>query len=484
MARGSARARVPGRVGGGARVTMSSATSATRDGYAAFLDRRAQIGDGHGFSPVWLPDFLFDFQRTLVEWAILRGSSAIFADCGLGKTPIQLVIAENIVRHTNGRVLVLAPLAVSAQTVREGVKFGVVVTRCKDGKPLPGPGITITNYERLHLFDPADFVGAVCDESGILKSFDGAYRNQITAFMRKLRYRLLCTATPSPNDYTELGTSSEALGGLGHVDMLNRFFTNKNSTGALGGRKERDGWRFKGHAEGPFWRWVCSWARAVRKPSDLGFVDGAFILPPLEQREHVVANLAPAPGALFAMPAMDLQEQRAERRRTIRERCEKVAEITSHDRQVIAWCHLNDEGDLLEELIPGAVQVSGADSDDEKEERLLAFASGQIRALVTKPSIGAWGLNFQRCAHATFFPSHSFEQFYQAVRRIYRFGQERRVLIDIVTSEGERGVLENLQRKADAADCMFARLIEHMARSLRLERGSYGNRREEIPSWL
>lgn len=451
--------------------------------YAAFLDRRSQV-ERHGFAPLWMPSFLIDFQAALVEWSIVMGASAIFADCGLGKTPMQFVWSENVVRKTNGRVLIIAPLAVSQQTVREAEKFGVQVTRSKDGKA--HDGITITNYERLHLFDAKDFVGAVCDESGILKSFDGEYRSQITEFMRKLRYRLLCTATPAPNDFTELGTSSEALGGLGHMDMLTRFFTNKNATGAAGTRQfgKAVEWRFKGHAEVPFWRWVCSWARAVRKPSDLGFEDGRFVLPPLTYREHAVRASRPSGSTLFEMPAETLDEQRAERRRTIQERCEKVAALVSHDRPALVWCHLNDEGDLLETLIPGAVQVSGSDSDDEKEERLTAFARGKIRCLVSKPKIGAWGLNFQHCAHVTFFPSHSFEQFYQSVRRCWRFGQERPVTVDIVTSDGERGVLENMERKARAADRMFERLVSLMGESMNVSRGGYGDVREEIPSWL
>lgn len=457
---------------------MSAATD-----YAEFLWRKTHA-DRNGFTPLFMPDFLFDFQAALVEWALLNGSAAKFADCGLGKTPMQLVWAENVVRHTNGRVLILAPLAVSAQTVREGEKFGIHVTRSSNGTSRPG--ITVTNYERLHLFHPDDFAGVVCDESSILKSFDGALRGQITTFFRKLRYRLLCTATAAPNDYVELGTSSEALGNLGHVDMLNRFFVNDNKTGACGGSVRSFGktleWRFKGHAEMPFWRWVCSWARAIRKPSDLGFEDRGFVLPPLRQAEHIVADTCAA-GGLFAATAVTLQEQREERRRTIKERCEKVAELTNHDRQALVWCHLNDEGDLLERLIPGAVQVAGADSDEAKEERLTAFADGKVRVLVTKPRIGAFGLNFQRCAHVTFFPSHSFEQFYQGVRRCWRFGQAREVQVDIVTSAGERGVLDNLKRKAAAADEMFAKLVALMNDQMSLNMTRH-EKREEIPAWL
>ncbi len=457
--------------------------------YITFLSRKAQ---GHGnaaLKPLWMPDFLYDFQAELVEWALARGRAAIFADCGLGKTPMQLVWAENIARATNGRVLVLTPLAVSAQTIREATKFGIETQRSGDGRPRGA--ITITNYERLEKFSSADFVAVVCDESSILKSFDGVRRAEITTFMRKLPYRLLCTATAAPNDYMELGTSSEALGYLGYLDMLHRFFKKDDTAHPwMGGGGRRyiyggESWRFKGHAEIPFWRWVCSWARAVRRPSDLGYVDGAFVLPALTQREHVVTAQRLPEGMLFALPAVNLHEQREERRRTIQERCEQVAAlVNSTGRPALVWCHLNTEGDLLDRLIPDAVQVSGDDAEETKEERLLAFADGQARVLVTKPKIGAWGLNFQHCAHVTFFPSHSFEQFYQGVRRCWRFGQQHPVTVDIVTTEGERGVLTNLQRKATAADRMFSEIVRLMGDQLRLDRATSFTAAEEVPSWL
>ena len=452
-------------------------------GYADFLGAKSQLGTFDGFDPPFLPDSLFDFQKSLVEWAVRKGRAGIFADCGLGKTPMQLTWAENIVRKTNGRVLILTPLAVSAQTIREGEKFGIECKRSGDGKPQGK--ITVTNYERLHLFDPSDFEGVVCDESSILKSFDGVRRGEITEFMKKLRYRLLCTATAAPNDYHELGTSSEALGYLGHMDMLNRFFKNdlnNSATGRAYGQVMK--WRFKGYAEQPFWRWVCSWARAVRKPSDLGFDDARFVLPALIEREHLVESSKLAEGLLFALPAIGLKEQRDESRRTIDERCAKVASLVEGDQPALVWCHLNPEGDLLENSIPDAVQISGKDSDESKEEKFLAFAAGQIRVLVTKPQIGAWGLNFQHCAHLTFFPSHSFEQYYQGVRRCWRFGQTRPVTVDIVTTEGGQGVMKNLQRKALAADRMFSDLVKHMSEELSIKTDTSFTKQEVIPSWL
>lgn len=448
--------------------------------YASFIASKSQLKDGSGFEPIWMPNPLFDFQAHLVDWAIRKGRAALFADCGLGKTLMQLVWAENVVRHTNGRVLILTPLAVTSQTVREAEKFGIECSR-------QGGRITVTNYERLHYHDPADFVGVVCDESSILKSFDGVRRGEITAFMRKTPYRLLCTATAAPNDYIELGTSSEALGGLGHIDMLNRFFKNDRNTSDAGHRMYGGAvqWRFKGHAEIPFWRWVCSWARAARMPSDLGFEDGNFTLPPLTHAEHVLDAPYTPPGMLFSMPAIGLDEQRAERRGTLRERCERLASLAADTGEpAILWCDLNPEGDLLEKMVPGAIQVSGADHDDAKEEKFLAFASGQARVLVTKPKIGAWGLNFQNCAHVGLFPSHSFEQYYQAIRRCWRFGQSRPVHVDIVATPGQRGVLNNLQRKAGAADAMFSQLVALMADHYAIRDTRSFNNSVDVPKWL
>lgn len=463
------------------------------DAYADFLARKAQIATNDGFAPVFAPSSLFDFQGALVDWACWKGRGALFEDCGLGKTLQQLVWAENVVRVTNKPVLILTPLAVAQQTQREANKFDIEAHVSVAGKVRPG--INIVNYERLHYLDANDFAGAVCDESGILKSFDGTRRQEITDFMRKMRYRLLCTATPSPNEYIELGTSSEALGYLGYMDMLSRFFKNNqgNSINPLIVRHrgknftqldDNAKWRFKGHAEIPFWKWVCSWARAVRKPSDLGFDDGPFQLPPLIECQHQVnANSLPN-GKLFALPAVGLTEQREERRRTVVERCERAAELAGADDAAIVWCHLNDEGNLLENLIKDCVQVSGTDSDEDKERKFLAFVSGEARVLVTKEKIGAWGLNFQHCAHSIHFPTHSFEGYYQSVRRCWRFGQTRPVRVDIVTTEGEKNVLANLQRKSQAAERMFAELVAHMNEAIGINRSTEFTVQAQMPEWL
>jgi len=461
-----------------------NAESVTPD-YKLFLESKTHDRTFSGFDPIVMPDFLYPHQKALVDWSIKKGKAAVFADCGMGKTAVALVWAQNIVEKTGGRVLILTPLAVAAQFVQEGIKFGIPVHRATPDS-LPPCGIVVCNYERLKHYRPEDFAGCVCDESSILKNYTGARKTEITDFVRKMKYRLLATATAAPNDYHELGTSSEALGYLGYMDMLNKFFRNTMNNSASGRhRGQVIKWRLKGHAERPFWRWVCSWARAARMPSDLGFDNGAFELAPLIENLHVVKCSTLAQGMLFELPAVGLQEQRDERRRSIKDRCEKMAELAnSTDDPVIGWCHLNDEGDLLENLIPDAVQVSGKDSDDQKEEKLLGFQSGKYRVLVTKPKIGAWGLNFQHCNRVMTFPSHSFEQYYQSVRRCWRFGQERDVTVDIITTEGEQDVLKNLHRKKEQAEEMFANLVMEMNKEMGITISDDHTKKMELPSWL
>lgn len=452
--------------------------------YVDFLETKTQLRRNHGFDPDSLPDFLFPFQRNLTAWALRRGRAAIFADTGLGKTPMQLVWADQVMRHENKPVLILTPLAVAAQTIREAAKFGIEAHREKHGV-----SILIANYERLHYFDPQYFGGVVCDESSAIKAFDGKRRAAVTEFMRKIPYRSLWTATAAPNDYIELGTSSEALGELGQIDMLGRFFKNdqnnismKKSWRTQGGNTNR--WRFKGHAEEAFWRWVCSWARACRRPSDLGYDDNGFILPALTEREHIVETAEPLPGMLFTMAAQNFYEERIERRKTIQQRCELAARLVQTGRPAVVWCHLNDEGDLLEKMIPDGVQVSGADSDEAKERAYMGFTDGAIRVLIIKPKIGAWGMNWQHCAHVVTFASHSYEQYYQAVRRCWRFGQKRPVIVDLIASEGESNIKDNMRRKAEAADRMFSRLVAHMNEAVTIRVGQSFNTQMEIPAWL
>lgn len=452
--------------------------------YDAFIAGKAHLGGNSGFKPLFVPDFLFDFQRSLVSWAIEKGRCALFEDCGLGKTPQMLVWAQNVVEHTNRPVLIITPLGVSRQTVKEGAKFGIECVQRRAGLK-DGDKIVVTNYEKLHLFSPGDFSGCVCDESSILKNFDGATRSAIIDFMRKLPFRLLASATPSPNDPIELGNSSEAIGEMGFSDMLGLFFKKVEKT--LSRKDEHRGgvYRLRGHAKQDFWRWVCSWARAVRKPSDLGFDDGKFLLPELTVREHIVAAKTKADGFLLDLPATSLWEQRDELKRTVTERCEMAAQlVNSHKAPSIAWCHLNREGDLLAKICDGAKQVSGDDSDEKKEEIFEAFTAGQIRVLVSKPSIAALGLNFQHCAHQTYFPSHSYEACYQGIRRSWRFGQKNPVTIDFVSTEGQANVLANLKRKSEAADHMFTRLVELMSDELKMQKIHAPQQPIQIPSFL
>jgi hypothetical protein len=460
-------------------------------GYAEFLERKTQANTAAGFEPLWMPDFLFDFQRALAEWAIRMGRDALFVDCGLGKSPMLLVWARNVYLKTGRPVLVATPLGVAAQLLAEAAKFAVEAAVSRDGS-VPAP-IVITNYERLHHFDPAKFGGMVCDESSILKNFDGATKAAVTEFMRTLPYRLLDTATAAPNDYVELGTSSEALGYLGFTDMLSRFFINAqgNSTSTRAAYRGQAGrgvhqgfWRFKGHAEEPFWRWVTSWARAIRRPSDLGYDDTGFALPPLEYRQHLVTPRSAPEGVLFELPAVGLQEEREEQRRTLTERCEAAAVALADADPAVAWCHLNDESSLLTLLAAGATELRGAEQVEAKEEKLAAFAAGQIRVLVTKPSIAGWGLNWQHCHRMSYFPSHSYEQRYQAIRRFWRFGQTQPVIVDDITTPGGRAALESTQRKAVQADRMFDALVAHMRDGMTLRRNDRYDTTVEVPQWL
>jgi hypothetical protein len=454
--------------------------------YAALLERRRQFGGDSGFEPTWFPDKIFPFQRALVEWACRKGRAALFEGVGLGKSIQELTWAQNVIERTNKPVLLLTPLAVGPQMVREGKKFGVDTKRSRDGTVPKKPCVVVANYQRLHLFNAGDFAGVVCDESGILKNVDGETRKAVTEFMLKTPYRLLATATPSPNDFIELGTSSEALGYLGHADMMTKFFKKVNGAARMSRSQENRGenWRFRGHAEKDFWRWVTSWARAVRKPSDLGFPDTGYILPPLTMRQHMVDVKELAEGMLFALPAVGLREQRGERKRSIAERCEKAASLTLDHECSISWCHLNPEGDLLEELIPDCVQVKGSQSDDEKEELIEAFVSRQAKRLVSKPTITGYGLNLQFCAHQTWFPSHSYEQFHQGMGRSHRFGQKSPVTIDMITSEGEADVLRNLERKRDQAEKLFERLVALMNDSLTVRETRDHNSETRLPAWL
>ena len=451
------------------------------DDYKAFVERKTHLAGEFGFKPIYENPFCHDFQNHLIEWALRQGRGATFADCGLGKTLMQLVWAENVHRKTNRPVLVLAPLSVSAQTVEEAEKFGMAAVRSQDGKFPAGSGIVCTNYERLHYFNADDFAGVVCDESSILKNFDGAIKAAITDFMRKVKYRSMYTATPSPNDYTELGTSSEALGDMAYMDMLQTFFRSNDDT--LHPAHMGQQWRFKGHAEPHFWRWVASWARAVRKPSDLGFDDKGWSLPELIEMHHEIGS-DPLDGQLFAMPVKGLIEEREERRATIEPRCELAAELLQRHDSGVAWCHFNREAEYLTEIIPGAVNLSGSDKDEAKEEKFAAFKSGQIKYLVTKPKIAALGVNWQHSAACTYFDDYSYEQYYQAVRRFWRFGQKRPVTVHQIGTTSLSNVANSRKRKAEAASKMFEEMMHHMVEAQKHRKIFRETEAVSLPTWL
>jgi hypothetical protein len=420
--------------------------------YADFLERKRSGAHDAGFDADDLHDELYPFQRDIVEFAARKGRSAVFADCGLGKTPMQLEWARLVTEHTGRGVLILAPLAVAAQTEREGAKFGIAVKHAREVRD--ADWITVTNYERLGRFADLPWAGVVLDESSILKAFDGKTREALTGWASEIPFRLCATATPSPNDYEELGGHSEFLGVLNRRQMLAEFFVNDGISAAH--------WRLKGHAQALYWRWIRSWASALRSPADMGYEADGFALPPLDVDVITVDADAVSEDRLFAVPVSTMQERRQARRESLPQRVSLAAEIVNaYDGPCVVWCDLNSESEALARAIPDAVEVRGSDSPDEKEARLLAFTLGDARVLVTKPRIGGWGLNWQHCARMVFVGlSDSYESYYQAVRRCWRFGQTRPVEVTIIASNREQAVLENVRRKDQQAQEMFARLVE------------------------
>lgn len=393
---------------------------------------------------------LFDFQRFIVSQSLRKGRYAIFCDCGLGKTPMQLEWAQKV----PGRVLILAPLAVAQQTVREGQKFGIDVEYQRSDKR--SSKIIVTNYEMLENFSALNFDGVVLDESSILKSYSGTMRNLIIETFGGVDFRLACTATPAPNDFMELGNHSEFLGALTRTEMLSTFFVHD------GGDTSK--WRLKRHARQDFWKWVCSWGVMARKPSDLGFSDERFHLPELIMHDIAVPIHKPSDERLFSLPAITLEERRKARQESVLERSEKVAEIVASksNEPWIVWCNLNSESETAARLIPDAVELRGSDEREDKAAKMLDFSAGNIRVLVTKPSIAGFGMNWQHCANVAFLGlSDSYEQFYQAIRRCWRFGQTNPVNCYIVTAANEGAVTENIKRKERDA----ARLAEGMIRA-------------------
>lgn len=398
---------------------------------------------------------LYDFQKDITRWAVKRGRAAIFADCGLGKTPMQLEWSRHVCEHSGDNVLILAPLAVAAQTQREGEKFGIDVNVCRTQLDVKA-GINITNYEMLDHFEPGLFAGVVLDESSILKNFAGKVRTKIIESFKDTRYKLACTATPAPNDYMELANHSEFLGIMQRNEMLSMFFVHD------GGDTSK--WRLKGHASAEFWRWLCSFSVMIRKPSDLGYDDGDFILPAINLKEHITSVDKLPDGYLVPVEALTLQERQRERKNTIEDRVRVCAEIINgSDESWIVWCNLNEESRLATKYIDGAIEVKGANSKDDKESRMLGFSGGEVGILVTKPSIAGFGMNWQHCNNVIFLGlSDSYEQYYQAVRRCWRFGQQSEVNVHIVIAETEGAVIKNIKRKEKDAEKMAENMVAHM----------------------
>lgn len=444
--------------GAGTRNVINGSAGPIMDDYSEFLSKKIynHIPSGFDTDTNKMNSALFDWQAVLVRWALRKGKAALFEDCGLGKTIQQLEWARLVCGKTGGSVLIFAPLSVSHQTVREGEKFGYSVNRCEKENDVVG-GINITNYERIDLFDLSKFSGVVLDESSIIKSFTGQFRNKIISSSISIPYRLACSATPSPNDYTELGNTAEFLGVLTRSEMLSMFFINDTSETSAN-------WRLKGHVrKNKFWEWLSSWCVMIQKPSDIGFSDDGFILPEIKHIEHVIPYTGKRTG-LFVEPAIGLSGIRASMRESISVRCEMCAAIVNDSPlQHVVWCSLNDESRVLSSIIPDAVEVKGQDDPEHKEKSFFRFANGDIRVLVTKPKIAMYGMNWQNCCNTVITGlSHSYEQYYQLVRRFWRFGQPNPVNVHIVIGEREGRVLDTIRTKDEKIKTMFSSMILHM----------------------
>jgi superfamily II DNA or RNA helicase len=446
--------------------------------YLRFLEsKRHSIGE-FGFDANYMPDIAFDFQKHIIERAVKKGRIAIFADTGLGKTLIQLSIAKNVINHTNKNVLILTPLAVAFQFIIEAQKLGIDdIEYSKDGKYTKK--IVICNYERLHYFDSNDFVAVILDESSILKNFDGKIKGQVTSFIKKIPYRFLSTATPSPNDFIELGTSSEALGYLGYMDMLGKFFKNNQNSVDSTNRNIGEKFYLKPHAEKDFFAWVNQWSIMVKMPSDIGFSNDRYKLPELIVNKHVIKNQSMIDTSgqvqIFTPIAKSFAEVRYEQKQTEEIRCKKAVELAEGNTSVY-WCNTNNESSLLKSMDRDAVEIIGSQSMERKEEILLSFSRGEIKRIITKAKMTSFGLNWQHCNHSVFFPTYSYEQYYQAVRRFWRFGQTKDVTIDVVVSDGQTRVLEALQQKTDKAVELYKNLTENVNRKFTITQKEFNKK--------
>lgn len=436
--------------------------------YNDFLESKKHLIGNFGFEANFIPDCAFDFQKFVIEKSVRKGRIANFLDTGLGKTLIQLSIAQNVVNHTNKKVLILTPLAVGFQFIKEAEERKITDDICQTKKGEHDKKIVVCNYERLHYLNPNDFVCVILDESSILKNFDGKIKNQITTFIKKVKYRFLATATPSPNDFIELGTSSEVLGYMGYMDMLGKFFKNNQNSVDSTNRNIGEKFYLKPHAEKDFFAWVNQWSIMCKMPSDLGFSDERYILPSLITNKHIVKNqsLIDVDGQvqMFTPIAKSMTEVRHEQKQTEQQRCEKAVQLADGKTSVY-WCNTNNESAILKGLDSEAVEIIGSQSVDRKEEILLAFANGEIKRLITKAKMTGMGLNWQHCNHTVFFPTWSYEQYYQAIRRFWRFGQKSDVVVDMVISDGQTRVMEALQQKTQKAIELYENLTKNVNRN-------------------
>lgn len=444
--------------------------------YHEFIVKKTQLARPSGFEPdeSVYPNNIKDHQRAAVSWACRRARAAMFHDTGLGKTLTQLTWADQVARYTEMPVLIIAPLAVSYQTSMEASRFGLSCTVVNSIEEVTGPDVYVTNYEKSHKFRMSTFAGIVLDESSILKGLHGKLRKYLTTECRDIPYKLSCTATPSPNDFIELGTQCEWLGIMSQVEMLSMFFTHDGS--------ETQKWRLKGHAKQRFWEWLSTWSMFLLSPADLGFDGSEYRLPPIKYHNHVIET--EPNGSLFVEPAEGLLERNRARKDSISARCRKAAEIVNDISEPVAvWCHLNDESRLLTELIDGAVEVTGADDPEHKTTSMLRFANGEIKAIVSKPKIAGFGMNWQISHHCVFVGlSDSWESFYQAIRREWRFGQEHSVHVHIISADTEGLVVENIRRKNRLHDEMSMSMMDHMRDFMRRDvLGAVTQKTEYVP---
>ena len=433
------------------------------DSYLDFIARKSAIAPAVGFDPYNLPTALKPFQRDIVIWACKRGRAAIFAGTGLGKTLKQLAWARAVADHTGGKVLILAPLAVAAQTVREAAKFNIPGVAYAASEEEATTDIVVTNYDRRHLFDMSQFAGIVLDESSIIKAQDSKTRAELMKTARDIPYKLCCTATPAPNDWTELGQHSEFLGVMSAKEMLSMFFVHDGSVRANPNGEE---WRLKRHAEQDFWRWMSSWSVMLRSPNDLGYDEPDYVLPPLNIHQiTVAAEYKPTAGLLFPTEARTMAERLAVRKSTVQDRAHAAAKLVLADpgKPWLIWCQGNAEADAMAKAIPGAINVQGGDKPEVKAKHLLGFCNGEPLVLVSKVLIAGWGMNYQHCQDMIFVGlNDSFEQLFQAIRRCWRFGQEREVNVYMIASELEGAVVSNLRDKERKYDQMADAMVEHM----------------------